>query len=196
MRSLNRVLLLMAILVAAAAMAAFLQARGDSHRLGGATDLAGSLQPVIDEFNRHLDHPRLLMVLAPACPVCLAGAEGVYRDVLAERQDLRVLAVWMEALPFDITRNPARRVETFADEPRMSHFYDMQQISGEALRQTLNWPDGSEPWSVYMYYPAGVSWGREIPVPTAWFHQREVADPARYRTGVDLTRSLIEVSRP
>lgn len=178
------------VLLAAAGMAAFLRARGERHRLGGATDLAGSLEPVITEFNRLVDHPRLLMVLAPACPVCLEGAKAVHQDVLAANEDLRVLAVWMEALPFDVTRNPARRVEAFADEPRMVHFYDMQQVSAEALRRTLDWPDDSAPWSIFLYYPPGVTWDSGPPPPTTWFHQREVGDASRFRTGEDLRAAL------
>ena len=178
------------VLLAAAGMAAFLRSRGDSHRLGGATDLAGSLDPVISEFNRNIDHPRLLMVLAPACPVCLEGAEAVRDEVLAQQEDLRVLAVWMEALPFDITRNPARRVETFADEPRMTHFYDMEQVSGRALRGLLNWQDDSLPWDVFLLYPPGVTWDEDLPVPQAWFHQREEANTVYYRTSDNLAGAL------
>lgn len=190
MRSLNRVLLMILILLAAAALAAFLRARGDSHRLGGATDLAGSLEAVRAEFNAAVDHSRLLMVLAPACPVCLEGAETVHDDLLREHDDLEVLAVWMEALPFDITRNPARRIETFADEPRMTHFYDMQQVAGEALQNLLAWQDDSLPWDIFLLYPPGIVWSEDLPQPTAWFHQREEANPAHYRTGPDLTEAL------
>jgi hypothetical protein len=190
MRSLNRVLVAIGVLLAAAGMAAFLRARGDSHRLGGAVDLAGTLDPLVAEFNRLADHPRLLMVLAPACPVCLDGAERVDREVLAGHDNLQVLVVWMEALPFDITRNPARRVETFADEPRMVHFYDTQQISGQALAGILRWPENSTPWSVFLVYPPGAIWDENPPEPVAWFHQREVADPLNLRTGPDLTRAL------
>ena len=190
MHSLTRVLLAISILLAAAALASFLRAKGDSHRLGGATDLAGSLEAVRAEFNAAVDHPRLLMVLAPACPVCLEGAETVHDDLLRDRADLQVLAIWMEALPFDITRNPARRVETFADEPRMVHFYDTQQISGQALAGILRWPENSTPWSVFLVYPPGAIWDENPPEPVAWFHQREVADPLNLRTGPDLTRAL------
>jgi hypothetical protein len=190
MRSLNRVLLAIVVLLAAAGLAAFLRARGDRHRLGGAVDLAGTLDPLVAEFNRLAAHPRLLMVLAPACPVCLEGALAVHQQILADHDDLRVLAVWMEALPFDITRNPARRVETFAGEPRMVHFYDTQQVSGEALRGVLQWPENSTPWSVFLVYPPGATWDESPPVPAAWFHQREVAEPVNLRTGPDLTRAL------
>lgn len=196
MRSLNRVAVSIVVLLAAAGMAAFLRARGDSHKLGGAVDLAGSLDAVVEEFNRNSEYPRLLMVLAPACPVCLEGAEGVHQEVLVADEELRVLAVWMEALPFDITRNPARRVETFAGESRMTHFYDMQQVTGEALREILDWPEGSQPWSIFLFYPAGVTWDDEPPVPSAWFHQREVADPTSFRTGADLSRALIDALGP
>ena len=192
MRPLNRVLTMVAVILAAAALAAFLRARGDSHRLGGATDLGGSLEPLITAFNDFSDRPRLLLILAPACPVCLQGAESVAREVLPERGELEVLVVWMEALPFDITRNPARRVETFAGEARMRQFYDMQQTSGRALREVLAWPPDSLPWSVYLYFPAGVRWQASPPQPAAWFHQREVADPDLFRLGPDLTRALLD----
>ena len=190
MRSLNRVLLTILILLAAAVLASFLRAKGDRHRLGGAVDLAGSLDPVRSGFNQASDRPRLLMVLAPACPVCLQGAEAVHNVLLRDHPDLQVLAVWMEALPFDITRNPARRVETFAGEPRMTHFYDMQQVSGDALQEVLDWRDQSLPWDVFLLYPPDVTWQDSLPEPVAWFHQREEANAAHYRTGVELTRAL------
>jgi len=190
MRNLNRVLLTVLIILAAAGLAAFLRARGDRHRLGGAVDLAGSMEPVRLEFNRSAGHPRLLMVLAPACPVCLEGAETVRDDLLREYPELRVLAVWMEALPFDITRNPARRIETFANEPRMAHFYDMQQVSGRVLKNQLEWQDDSLPWDVYLLYPADASWSEDPPEPTVWFHQRQEANASHYRTGGDLEEAL------
>jgi len=179
------------ILMTAAALASFLRTRGDRHRLGGATDLAGSLEPVRAEFNQLAGHPRLLMVLAPACPVCLEGAETVRRELLRDHEDLRVLAVWMEALPFDITRNPARRVETFADEPRMRHFYDMQQVAGKALLERLDWVGDSVPWDVFLLYPSGVTWDDRLPEPAAWFHQRQEADSTHFRTGSELRDSLL-----
>ena len=164
MRALNRVVLMIVVLLAAAAMAAFLRAKGDSHRLGGAIDLAGSLNPVVAEFNQSVDHPRLLMILAPACPVCLEGAEAVHHEVLAQREDLRALVVWME-------------------------------VSGEAFRDVLDWPADSSPWSVYLFYPPGVTWDAEPPPPTAWFHQREVADASRFRTGEDLKVALEDAAK-
>ena len=191
MRPLNRVLLAISIILAAAAMAAFLRTSGDRHRLGGAHDLDGSLTPVREAFNADADRPRLLMVLAPACPVCLEGAEAVQRTVLRERPDLSVLAVWMEALPFDITRNPARRVESFADEPRMIHFYDQQQVAGEALREAIDWRDESVPWDVFLVYPAGVTWDGDLPAPGNWFHQREEANRDHFFTGPALAEALI-----
>ena len=190
MRSLNRVLLTALVFLAAAALAVFLRARGDSHRLGGATDLDGSLEPVQSVFNQLVDQPRLVMVLAPACPVCLEGAETVDEDLLRAHPNLQVLAIWMEALPFDITRNPARRIETFADEPRMRHFYDMQQVAGGALLDRIDWRDDSVPWDVFMLYPPGVVWDGDLPEPTAWFHQRGEANADRYRTGNDLAEAL------
>ncbi len=178
------------LLIAAAAMASFLRTRGDRHRLGGATDLAGSLDSVKSVFNAHIDRPRLIMVLAPACPVCLEGAETVQSDLLGRFDDLEVLAIWMEALPFDITRNPARRVESFADQPRMSHFYDMQQVSAAAVDDVIDWRHPSRAWDLFLLYPAGVSWDDRLPRPRAWFHQREEANPDHYRTGSDLRRAL------
>ena len=95
MRSVNRVLLTVVVLLLAAALAAFLRARGDRHKLGGAIDLAGSIEPVITRFNQWVDQPRLVMILSPACPVCLEGAKAVQDRVLVTRGDLRVLAIWM-----------------------------------------------------------------------------------------------------
>ena len=73
----------------------------------------------------------------------------------------------------------------------MVHFYDTQQVAGEAFKEVLGWSVEGPPWDVYLFYPRGVTWGPEAPVPTDWVHQREVADPDRYQTGEALEEALI-----
>ena len=194
MGRLNRVFLTLLILVAAAAVALFLRARGDvrsqDHRFGSAVRLEDSIEPLAAEFNRTADRPRLLMVLAPACPVCLAGIETVQRELLAGDSELAVLVVWMEALPYDITRNPARRIEILAGDPRVTQFYDSRQLTGRQIAELLDWSAGKLAWDVYLFFPAGAQWDEFPPQPSAWFHQRHDADPAHFRTGPDLAEAL------
>jgi hypothetical protein len=72
----------------------------------------------------------------------------------------------------------------------MNHFYDMQQVAGDALQSLLAWQDDSLPWDIFLLYPPGIVWSENWPQPTAWFHQREEANPTHYRTGPDLTEAL------
>lgn len=194
MSRLNRVLLTLSILAAAAAAAVFLRSRGDVrseiHRYGSAELLSDSVEPLAAAFNRSAGRPRLLMILAPACPVCLAGLETVRRELLSGENDLAVLVVWMEALPYDITRNPARRVEILDADPRVVQFYDSKQLTGRQIADLLAWPGDGLAWDVYLFFPAGVQWDESAPQPAAWFHQRHDADPAHFRTGPDLAQSL------
>lgn len=194
MDRLNRVLSTLMILIAAAGVAMFLQARGDvrsqSHRYGSAERLQDSIEPLAAAFNRAADRPRVLVVLSPACPVCLAGVETVQRELLTVDSEIAVLVVWMEALPYDITRNPGRRIEILAGDPRVVQFYDSRQITGRQIGARLGWPEGKLAWDVYLFYPAGVTWGEIPPHPRAWFHQRHEADPKRFRTGPDLAEAL------
>jgi hypothetical protein len=194
MARLNRVLPAVAILLVAAGLSAVLRSRGDvrsdRQRFQGARLLADSLEPLAAEFDRLQDRPRLLAVLSPACPVCLAGLEAVEQEVLVGNAEIAVLIVWMEALPFDITRNPGRRVAVLAGDPRVTQFYDSGQLAGRWLGAVLGWPGESLAWDVYVFFEAGTPWGDPLPKPYAWFHQRDEGDPAHFRTGPGLAEAL------
>ncbi len=154
----------------------------------GTVLLDGSLEPLRQAFGRQAGERRLLAVLSPACPVCLAGAEAI-GQALAADPGLHALVVWMETLPWDRAVKAERRVELFAGEPRVAQFYDPGQLTGEAVARAVGWRGGPA-WDVYLIYAAGAVWEGRLPAPGSWFHQQPAADAARFRTGEALVEAL------
>lgn len=192
---LKRTLITVLILLACAALASVLRSLRDTNplaadRLGGATDLSESLEPLREEFNQHHDRPRLLAVLSPACPVCLEGAEAIRQEIVVAHPEIDVLLVWVEVLPYDITRNPRRRVELFAGAAQVEQFYDASQKAGVEVSMAVRHTGMGPAWDVYLFYPPGERWQERLPRTGIWFHQQRDFASERYRTGEDLRRAL------
>jgi hypothetical protein len=156
--------------------------------------LGGDLEPLRGEFNRRAAQPRLLAVLSPACPVCLAGAQAVSREILEPDTGFAVLVVWSEVLPFDRDSKVGRRVDLFAGRGEVAAFQDPGQWAPRRLAAVLGWPPGERAWDVYLFYAAGVRWEDELPAPSTYVHQRASIEDGRYRTGVALRQALREAA--
>ncbi len=86
----------------------------------------------------------------------------------------------------------------------MTPFHDPEHWLGRAMPRKLSWKNHVA-WDTYFVYGPAESWtDTEILAPAVWFHQlkdREMweqtaeADPAQFRTGEDLRRSLEEAVR-
>ena len=191
----KRLIVVILLFAAALALATYLRARGDvrstRHRYLDAEVLDGSLDLLVEAFNERQDSPRLLAVLSPSCPVCFSATETILNEIVEPGLEIEVLVVWMEVLPYDITRNPARRIVLFSDQPRVRQFYDSDQLAGRELAEHLDWPDERPAWDVYLFFEAGQTWGQEPPEPVVWFHQHQsVSGP--YRTVEEFGPNLMK----
>ena len=142
------------------------------------------------------------MVLAPACPVCLEGAETVRDDLLADRarRPRKCWRVWMEALPFDITRNPARRNRDLrrraSHDPflRYADKFRGRGFAGPSCR--LAGRESALGMSSCSIRRAS-SGTRVCPCRRPGFTNARKPTPTHYRTGADLTQALqAAVGRP
>jgi hypothetical protein len=152
--------------------------------------VGSELEHLRAEFNRRADRPRLLAVLSPACPVCLAGAQAIRRELLERDAGIEVILVWSEVLPFDRDSKVARRVDLFAGRPDVVSFVDPDARLPRALAPVLGWPAGEQVWDAYLFYPAGARWEEEPPHPESHVHQQASIDDGRYRTGDSLRQAL------
>lgn len=189
----KKAIVVVLVFAAALTLATYLRARGDvrssRHAYLDAEVLRDSLEPLIEAFNSRRESPRLLVILSPICPVCFAGSEAIRSEILQPGLEIEILLVWMEAVPYDIVRNPARRIVLFSDEPRVQQFYDAGHLAGDTLARKLGWPEDRPAWDVYLFFEPGQTWQDDLPEPYTWFHQHESA-PGSYRTGEELEESL------
>lgn len=104
--------------------------------------------------------------------------------------DINVAIVWINKLPADSRKAAEKSAGTFND-PRICQFYDPQQLSGQAVANSLGW-QGRLAWDIYLFFTAGSQWDETPPAPANWMHQLKDpwADPDRLRTGDDLVREL------
>ena len=122
------------------------------------------------------------------------GARAVRKSIIESfpDADIRIAIVWINKLPAD-SRKAAEKSARTLDDPRISQFYDPQQLSGRAVAHSLGW-HGRIAWDIYLFYAVGSNWHETPPVPVDWMHQLKDpwADPNRLRTGNDLVRELGE----
>ena len=156
--------------------------------------LSRDLEPLRQQFNATADRPRALALLAPGCTVCLQGALALRRHLEAEGRDVQrsVLLVWVEAFPIDAKGRPGKRVELFAGDPRITHYYDDRQLAAHAVAQALGWPPGTVAFDAYLFFSSGRVWENSLPPPEVWFHQRRGLSAVNYRTGAALDAAIGE----
>ena len=133
-------------------------------------DPAGSLQA---QFNQAVGSTRVLLLLAPSCPVCLQGASEMQR-VLAgyPGAPISVFAVWDKILPTD-WREPGTRVRYRLNDARVRHFWDPNHTVAAELRragQTSQMEPGCCEkngiwWDVLAVFPPGARWEEKLPQP-------------------------------
>jgi hypothetical protein len=191
----KKFLLAVSILVVAAAVATGLRYRGEGSRrdrrhFENVTLLDASLEPLRVHFNANRDRVRLLTILSPSCPVCLEGILATKREILEAGLEVEVSLVWMEVLPFDVTRNPGRRIALLEGHPQVVQFYDAGQHAGRMVAARLDWPDQTVAWDVYLFFAPGETWQSGLPEPSSWFHQRSEVENEHYRTGDSLRAAL------
>ena len=102
-----------------------------------------------------------------------------------------ISVVWISILPND-TEAVARKSAGIFNDPRVHQFYDPDRQSGKAIANSLGW-QGKVAWDTYLFYEAGLEWGKKPPQPACWMHQLKDrwADRDRYRSGEDLANEIL-----
>ncbi len=155
--------------------------------------LAGSLQPVIDHFNRHKNNLRFLALLSPTWPGwSLRGTRAVQKSIIDEfpNTQMNVTIVWINMLPNDSDVTAKDSAINLSDKS-IQHFYDPDKLSGKAIAESVGWKD-KVAWDIYLFYVAGAEWIEDPPIPDAWMHQlsENWADREHFRTGEYLAEEL------
>jgi hypothetical protein len=128
-----------------------------------------SLTVIQAAFNQQIDAPRLMALVSPTCPFCLAGSDAVIDLAATDTRPLHVLIVWMRGEPDD-TYESARRQATLARDKRIRHFWDGDDLLGAVVATRLQRP-GLIAWDIYLSFRAGACWDGELPAPAEWVHQ-------------------------
>lgn len=102
--------------------------------------------------------------------------------------------MWVGRLPFDSGRTAAKASEIFGEDPRVKHFYDADELMGQALSAQFNWDHTA--WDIYLFYNAGDLWETAPPAPRAYLHQMgRYLNDQHFHSGPDLVAGLAAAAR-
>jgi hypothetical protein len=130
-----------------------------------------SLAQFRQEFNASSGSERVLLLLSPTCPVCVAGSSEV-NAVLRHhpRSHVRVFAVWEPILPTDWNR-PTSVVLHRLSDARATQMWDKQHLVADLVKNSA---DDLDPgcckhngvlWDIIAVYPPGAQWTDSLPAP-------------------------------
>jgi hypothetical protein len=138
-------------------------------RLADVTEL--SLTQLKQEFNASVDKERVLLLLSPTCPVCVAGSARVNAVLKSHPgSNIRVLAIWEPILPTDWNRPTSTVLDRLSDR-RVVQWWDKQHLIARLLKES---DGGQDPgccrrngtlWDVIAVYPPGTRWEETLPPP-------------------------------
>lgn len=124
------------------------------------------------EFNRSQKVERVVLLMSPTCPVCLAGSSSVEAILRRHPGDnIRIFAVWEPMLPTDWGR-PSTDVMARLSDPRVTQVWDKNHLIAELVEKGA---DGRQPacctrnghwWDVIAAYSPASRWTAVAPVPT------------------------------
>lgn len=130
-----------------------------------------SLAQLKQEFNASADSERVLLLLSPTCPVCVAGGSEVNAVLRRHPQDkIRVLAIWEPMLPTDWNRPTSVVLDRLSDR-RAVQWWDNQHLVSAMLKSSFANGDiaccerNGDLWDVIAVYPPGVQWANRLPAP-------------------------------
>ena len=156
-------------------------------------NLANSLEPLKERFNREREKIRFLTLLSPTCPLWRdQGARAVHENVFEKypAADVSASIIWIPILEKD-TFDAAIPSVTYLSDSRIRHFYDHRKATGKTIADSVGWA-GNIAWDIYLFYSPSAKWTDTPPKPICWMHQLTDGWAAgdNYRTGDDLKNEL------
>ena len=106
------------------------------------------------------------------------------------KADITVSIVWVNVLKGDGMDAARRAADDMTADPRIRHFYDPSNRSGQAISRRLGWKWVTA-WDIYLFYEKEADWQADPPPPTHWMHQLSYLFwDAHLRTGDELVGEL------
>jgi hypothetical protein len=180
---LKRLLAAAAALIAAGAVAFFLYRYWPRSSPPGQAPLLtlASLAPLRESFNVQDGRERLLVLLSPTCPKCIAGASGL-GELLTKATELRVptLVVWMPVIASDIAPPTSAKL-ALVPGAQVRQFWDPKHLVSQQIltlargqpnrlsadeRQLVEHADVA--WDLVALFPKGSQWTEQLPWPSLW----------------------------
>jgi hypothetical protein len=125
-------------------------------------------------FNRDADKLRLVLLLSPTCPACLAKAFVTEHYVLDTIKDdrVRVYVVWGPMLGDEREEN-ARHATGRLPDPRVTHFWTPDNAVAKLFAAPIQLPKGYLAWDTYQLFDPGVKWNAAVPAPTRFMQMNK-----------------------
>jgi len=141
------------------------------------------IRPALDglarDFNDGANSDRLVLLVSPSCPRCLTGVGLVAAELASNpAADIRVLVLWVLALPSDSAVAAEESATIVGVDPRVSPYWEENDgwTLATAFRPVLGL-GALDPevlaWDVYLLYRRGIRWKGSPPPPTAWAYNFE-----------------------
>lgn len=115
-----------------------------------------NLDELRTRFNLEVGIPRLLLLMSPTCPVCLAGAEWIQQSLLEPNPsaEIRIIAIWFNMISGD---ERSRWPGAILDDPRVVHLWDAPRAVGrwyghDPHIQGTSVTDDAVVWDTYFLY--------------------------------------------
>ncbi len=130
-------------------------------------------------FESGASNPRLLLLVSPTCPLCLAGVDLVMDGVAGPAAtSLDVHVVWLPVLEEDDAEAAEIAARSIESRRVMRQYWDDDRSISSAAHTVLDlasrWRRVA--WDLYLFYRSGVGWAAPLPVPDVWLHQLDIAD--------------------
>ena len=164
------VLLLLAIGIAACTASTIAPAATPS-----VTSLDDHSTQLRTDFNRARGSVRLLLIVDPACSVCLRGMDDVNRALLAKVDDPRLQTFVVHTSVIGGAAKDVPPASALMPNSRVRHYWDASGNFGREVSKSLRLKRGSEAvyaWDVWMIYDGRASLAATgVPEPTLFMHQ-------------------------
>ena len=143
-----------------------------------------------DDYNRSEGRVRLVTLLSPTCPYCVAGLRAV-KQILNRNKaaDLKVFIVWEPMLHSDDFGEAREIAGELEDDDRVVQYWDAERITGKHWRETLD--INQIAWDVYMLYDREDRWASAPTMPDFWMHQLSGVDKAPHLDDEELENRLL-----